>query len=158
MKQNKWISLFVFVALCLFVEFFASYWTMESVSTWYPTLNKPSWTPPSWLFGPVWTVLYLMIAISGWMIYSSENSRHRTFALSLYGIQLALNFLWSFFFFSLQRPLLGLIDITLLCVFIILTMLKAWQVRPLASLLLLPYLIWVLFATALNASIWLLNK
>lgn len=158
MKQNKWISLFVFIALCLFVEFFASFWTMETVSTWYPTLTKPSWTPPSRLFGPVWTVLYLLIAVSGWLIYTLENSRHRTIALSLYGIQLALNFLWSFFFFSLRNPLFGLIDIALLCLFIILTMLKAWHVRPLASLLLIPYLIWVLYATALNASIWLLNK
>lgn len=158
MKRNSWISLFVFIALCLFVELFASYWTMESVKTWYPTLVKPTWTPPAQVFGPVWTILYFMIAISGWLIYNAESSWNRTVALSLYGVQLALNFTWSFFFFSLQNPLFGVINITLLCLFIILTILNSWNVRTLASLLLIPYLIWVLYATALNASIWLLNK
>lgn len=158
MKRNQWISLLVFIAICAFVELFASYWTMESVTTWYPTLNKPAWTPPAKLFGPVWAILYFMIAISGWLIYNAEPSRDRTVALSLYGVQLALNLIWSFFFFSLQSPLLGLIDIALLCFFILLTILKTWTVRPLASLLLAPYLIWVLYAAALNTSIWLQNK
>jgi len=116
MKQKQlWISFVVFILLCLIVQIVGSFWTKETVSTWYPTLAM------------------------------------------LYGGQLALNFIWSFLFFSLRSPTLGLIDIVLLCLLISLTIIKAWPVRPLASLLLIPYLIWVIYATSLNAGIWLLN-
>lgn len=158
MKQKQlWISFVVFILLCLIVEIVGSFWTKESVSTWYPTLAKPSWTPPDWIFAPVWSSLYIMIAVSGWLIYRAEYSYKRTVALIFYGGQLALNFIWSFLFFSLRSPTLGLIDIVLLCLFISLTIIKAWPVRPLASLLLIPYLLWVIYATSLNAGIWLLN-
>lgn len=150
-------SLFIFILLCLTVEIFASYWTNQTVSTWYPELKKTPWNPPGWVFGPVWTVLYLMIAISGWLIYKAEPSHPRSIALAAYGGQLVLNFIWSFFFFSLKSPILGLLDIILLSLLIILTIIKAWHVRQLAAILLIPYLIWVLYATTLNAGIWLLN-
>jgi translocator protein len=139
------------------VEIVGSFWTKETVSTWYPTLAKPSWTPPDWIFGPVWSFLYIIIAVAGWLIYRAEYSHQRTVALMLYGGQLALNFIWSFLFFSLRSPILGLIDIVLLCLLISLTIIKAWPVRPLASLMLIPYLVWVIYATSLNAGIWLLN-
>ena len=148
----------------MLLSYFAFLWRslevsgQETVSTWYPTLVKPFWTPPDWIFGPVWTCLYVMIGVSGWLIYRAEHSHERTVALILYGIQLALNFIWSFLFFSLRSPTLGLIDIVLLCLFISLTIIKAWAVRPLASLLLIPYLVWVFYATSLNAAIWLLNR
>jgi tryptophan-rich sensory protein len=157
-KKHLWISFIVFILLCFIVELIGSLWTKQTVLTWYPMLTKPSWTPPSWVFGPVWSLLYIMIGVSGWLIYRSESSRKRTIALILYGIQLCLNFIWSFLFFSLRSPALGLIDIVLLCLFISLTILQSWKVRPLASLLLIPYLIWVLYATSLNAAIWILNK
>ena len=159
MKQKQlWISFIIFIALCFFIEVLGSFWTKETVSTWYPTLIKPSWTPPDWVFGPVWSSLYAMIAISGWLIYRSECSHKRSVALIFYGGQLALNFIWSFLFFSLRNPTLGLIDIVLLSIFICLTIIKAWPVRRLASVLLIPYLFWVLYATSLNGGIWLLNK
>jgi tryptophan-rich sensory protein len=159
MKQKQlWISFVIFILICFIVQIVGSLWTKETVSTWYPTLAKPSWTPPDWIFGPVWSCLYIMIAISGWLIYQAEDSDKRTAALILYGAQLALNFIWSFLFFSLRSPILGLIDIILLCLLISLTIIKAWQVRPLASLLLIPYLIWVMYAASLNAGIWLLNR
>lgn len=159
MKEKKlWISLVAFILLCFVVEIIGGFWTKESVLTWYPTLIKPSWTPPDWLFGPVWSCLYIMIAVAGWLIYRAEYSHQRTVALVLYGCQLALNFIWSFLFFSLRSPILGLIDIVLLCLLTSLTIIKAWSVRPLASLLLIPYLVWVAYATTLNAAIWLLNK
>ena len=159
MKQKQlWISFVVFILICLIVEIIGGYWTKETVSTWYPTLTKPSWTPPDWIFGPVWSCLYIMIAIAGWLIYRTKHSHKRTTALIFYGSQLALNFIWSFLFFSLRSPLLGLIDIVLLCVLVSLTIIKAWQVRPFASLLLFPYLIWVMYATSLNIGIWLLNR
>lgn len=159
MKEKKfWISFVVFIALCFFIEIVGNIWTKETVSTWYPQLNKPSWTPPNWIFGPVWTALYVMIAAAGWLIYRAEESHERSIALILYGIQLAMNFIWSFLFFSLRSPLLGLLDIVPLCLFIALTIFKAWPVNRLASLLLLPYLFWVLYATSLNAAIWALNR
>lgn len=157
-KKYLWISLVVFIFLCLVVENLGSFWTKETVSTWYPTLIKPSWTPPGWMFRVVWTILYIMIAISGWLIYRSKNSQERSIALTLYGVQLFLNFIWSFLFFFLRSPILGLIDIILMDLFIGLTILKAWPVRPLASILLIPYLLWVMYATTLNAGIWLLNR
>ena len=159
MKQKQlWISFVVFILICLIVEILGGVWTKETVSTWYPTLAKPSWTPPDWIFGPVWSCLYIMIAVAGWLIYRAEYSHKRTIALMLYGGQLALNFIWSFLFFSLRSPTLGLIDIILLWLLISLTIIKAWPVRPLASLLLIPYLVWVTYATSLNAGIWLLNR
>jgi translocator protein len=159
MKQKQlWISLIVFILLCFIVEIVGSFWTRETVSSWYPTLLKPSWTPPDWLFAPVWSCLYIMIAVSGWLIYRAEFSHRRSVALIFFISQLALNFIWSFLFFSLRSPTLGLIDIVLLCSLISLTIIKAWPVSPLASLLLIPYLVWVIYATSLNAGIWLLNR
>lgn len=156
-EKQLCISLIAFILLCLIVEVIGSLSTKEIVSTWYPTLIKPSWTPPNWVFGPVWFCLYMMIAVSGWLIYRAEYSHKRFVALMLYGGQLALNFIWSFLFFSLRSPTLGLIDIVWLCLLIILTIIKAWPVNSLASLLLIPYLVWVIYATSLNAGIWLLN-
>lgn len=92
-------SLFLFILLCLAVEIFASYWTNQTVSTWYLELKKPPWNPPNWFFFPVWTILYMVIAISGWLIYKAEPSHQRSITLSFYEGQLALNFIWSFFFF-----------------------------------------------------------
>ncbi|MBA3238429.1 MAG: tryptophan-rich sensory protein [Parachlamydiaceae bacterium] len=159
MKQKYlWFSFIFFIIVCLIVQIVVSHWTKESVSAWYPTLVKPSWTPPDWIFGPVWSLLYIMIAISGWLIYKAEYSHNRSLALMLYAGQLALNLIWSFLFFSLRSPILGLIDIILLNIFIILTIIKAWSVRPLASLLMIPYLFWIMYATSLNAGIWLLNR
>lgn len=156
-QKRACTSLIMFIILCLGLGIFASYWTNQTVSTWYLELIKPSWTPPGWIFGPVWTVLYIMIAISGWLIYQADYSHRRSIALVFYGGQLFLNFIWSFLFFSLKSPISGLIDILLLSLLILLTIIKAWPVRPLASILLIPYLIWVVYATSLNTGIWLLN-
>ena len=158
MKQKKlWISFVVFILLCFALEIVGSFWTKESVSTWYPMLTKPAWTPPDWVFGPVWSCLYLMIAIAGWLLYRAPHAHKRTIALILYGIQLSLNFIWPFLFFSLRSPTLGLIDILLLSICISMTIIKAWSVRRLAAILLIPYLAWVLYAVSLNAGICLMN-
>jgi benzodiazapine receptor len=157
-RRTSWISFFMFLLLCLSIGIIGSFWTKETVSTWYPTLVKPSWTPPDWVFGPVWSSLYIMIAISGWLIYQSEYSHKRSIALVFYGTQLVLNFIWSFLFFSLRSPILGLIDIVTLCILIIFTMIKAWPVQPRATFLLIPYLVWVLYATSVNAGVWWLNR
>lgn len=139
------------------LQILGSFLTTQAVSTWYPTLIKPSWTPPNWVFGPVWVCLYIMIAISGWLLYRSKHSHNRTVALMLYGSQLVLNCTWSFLFFFLRSPLLGLINIFLLCLLIILTIIKSWHLTRVGSVLLVPYLAWILYATTLNSAIWLLN-
>ena len=157
-KKQVWISFIIFIVLCFIVQIIGSFWTRETISTWYPTLIKPSWTPPNSIFGPVWSCLYVVIAVAGWLIYRTESSSQRSLALIFYGVQLSLNFIWSFLFFSLRNPMLGLIDILLLSLFIILTIVKTYSFRPLASLLLIPYLLWVLYATGLNAAIYILNK
>ena len=157
-KKYLAITFLCFISVCLLVEYFGNYWTTETVSTWYPSLIKPSWTPPDAVFGPTWSVLYVMIAVSGWLLYRSDSSKERSIALLFYTLQLFLNFIWSFLFFSLQSPLWALIDIIPLCVLIMLTIYKAWSVDRLASVILLPYLFWVMYASSLNLFIWYLNK
>jgi tryptophan-rich sensory protein len=157
-RRRVWGWFLLFILICLTVEIIGGYWAKNSVSTWYPTLIKPSWTPPDWVFGPVWSLLYLMIALSGWLIFRAERSRKRDIALMLYATQLGLNFIWTFLFFSLESPILGLIDITLLSLLILLTIIYSWQVKALASVLLTPYFIWVIYATTLNAAIVFLNR
>ena len=140
------------------IAYLGGIFTETSVHSWYMGLKKASWNPPSWVFGPAWTLLYIMIAWSGWLIYLRPRSEKRTRALWIYGIQLFLNFLWSFFFFYLQRPILALIDILALLLTI------AWTImifRPLsrrASLLMFPYFIWVAYAATLNMAICILNR
>lgn len=158
MKQKHlWISFIAFILVCFFVEILGSFWADETSLRWYHSIAKPSWNPPDWVFGPVWTILYIMIAISGWLIYRAEHSTQRTVALIFYTLQLVSNFLWAFLFFSLHSPVLSLIDIVPLCIFIGLTIIKAWPVSKLASVLLIPYFFWVMYATSLNTAIWLLN-
>ena len=156
-KKHLGVSLIFFIVLCLFVEIIGGYWTHETISTWYPTLIKPSWTPPNWLFGPVWTTLYFMIAVSGWLIYRAEDTYERAIALILYSFQLVLNLMWSYLFFSLKNPLMGFIDIVLLIILTNLTIIKFWKISPLASILLIPYSLWLMYAASLNLGILLLN-
>jgi benzodiazapine receptor len=122
---------------------------------WYAALAKPAWTPPNWLFGPVWTALYVMIAVAGWLVWRRE-SRVGT-PLVLWGVQLALNGVWSWLFFGLERPGLAALDILVLLVLIAATALAFARVSRIAALLLVPYLAWVSFASALNIAIWRLN-
>jgi tryptophan-rich sensory protein len=124
---------------------------------WYVTLVKPDWTPPNYLFAPVWTILYLTIAMGGWLIYQTANLEKLKRAFTFYFLQLILNGLWSWLFFGLHRPGLALVDISALWISIIATILTMSAIRLGAGLLLVPYLFWVSFATALNFSIWRLN-
>ncbi len=154
-KNLAW--LLFFGALCFLIAFFGSIATYHSVNTWYPALKKPSWNPPAWIFGPVWTLLYCMIAYAGWLIFVSEKSKKRSKALLFYFIQLLLNGLWSFLFFYFQSPWLGLMDILLLTFFIAVTLCTAWSVSKGAVIFLLPYLLWTLYAVTLDAAIALMN-
>lgn len=155
--QNKWVKLLVFVSICLLVATMGALLTASSVTSWYTTINKPTWTPPNWLFGPVWTTLYLMMAVAGWLVWQ-QGSKARRLPITLFSIQLFLNLIWSGLFFTLQNPILGFIDIVLLWLAIVSTMIAFWPVSRLASLLLSPYLVWVSYATALNFAIWQMNS
>ncbi len=125
---------------------------------WYASINKPSWNPPSWVFGPVWTVLYLLMGVSAWLVWSRRGQVPVGMALTLFVIQLGLNALWSWLFFGWQMPGAALVEILALWVMILLTLLAFWQIRPLAGKLLLPYLAWVSFASFLNYTLWRLNR
>jgi translocator protein len=152
--MRTWLVLAAFIALCLGAGFVASFATMQSVVEWYPTLNKPSWTPPNWLFAPVWTVLYIMMAVAAWLVWRAGNSKT---ALFLFFGQLLLNVAWSFLFFGAQSPLLGLINIVLMWLAIAVTIFAFAMRSRLAAFLMVPYICWVSLATALNASIYMLN-
>jgi translocator protein len=152
--MRQWIVLAVFIAVCLGVGSLGGLATAQSVIEWYPGLNKPSWTPPSWLFGPVWTVLYVVMAVAAWLVWRKGNAMG---ALYLFAAQLLLNLAWSFLFFGARSPGLGLIDIILLWLAVAATIFAFAQHSRLAALLLTPYIAWVSFALVLNASIFMLN-
>ena len=123
---------------------------------WYVALNKPPLNPPSWIFGPVWSILYLCIATAGWLIWRS--GRGRELPLTLWGGQLALNALWSLLFFGLQRPGMALIDILALLCLLVITTVAFFRIRPLSGWLMVPYALWVGFAAYLNAGLWYMNR
>ena len=150
-------GLFVFVTLCLLVSAAGGMVTATSVDTWYQALAKPSFNPPNWVFAPVWTTLYFMMGVSGWRIWRRRASRATRGALALFGLQLFLNFAWSVLFFGFHRIGLALIDVAILFVAIVANMILFWRIERLATLLLVPYAAWVVFAIVLNVSIWLLN-
>jgi len=126
-------------------------------SQWYEQLVKPTWTPPNAVFAPVWSVLYIMMGISAWLVWRRGDFNQVVTPLTLFIVQLVLNALWSYFFFGLHRPALALFDIVVLSIVIIFTMVMFWRVSPLAGALFIPYLAWVTFASFLNFSIWRLN-
>jgi len=125
---------------------------------WYASLAKPSWNPPNTIFGPVWTVLYILMGVSAWLVWRQTGFSGAKGPLTLFIIQLALNALWSYLFFGAHQPMLAFIEIVALAAVILITMLFFWTIRPLAGVLLIPYLAWVLFASALNFQLWQLNR
>jgi tryptophan-rich sensory protein len=125
---------------------------------WYAGLAKPSWNPPSWVFGPVWSVLYTLMAVAAWLVWCRGGWQAQHRPLTLYLIQLALNAVWTPLFFGFQRPGIALVDIMLLFIAIAATLRAFLRVRPVAGWLLVPYLIWVGFATVLNFTLWWMNR
>lgn len=152
-KMPKWTSLAICLLVCVGGGWVTGLVTDSSVDTWYPTLVKPSWVPPNFLFPIAWTILYTLMAISLWKVTIAPTHDKST-AYTLFGLQLGLNFIWSFLFFYMHSPLLGLIDIVLMWVAILATMTAFWRHSRLATYLLIPYLAWVSFAFFLNLFIW----
>ncbi len=152
------ISLMVFILLCFLAAVLGSISTNKSLKSWYPTIKKPSWNPPNQIFAPVWSILYFMMAIAGWMVWQRTSQEGLSFPLILFFVQLVLNALWSVIFFGLRNPGLAFIEVLFLWIFIALTMWSFWSIYWPAGVLLLPYLLWVSFASVLNFVIWRLNR
>jgi tryptophan-rich sensory protein len=144
------------IIFCAVVAVAALFGALYVPGPWYEALHKPPLNPPNWIFGPVWSLLYLTIAVAGWLVWRAQPATYKP--LALWGAQLALNAAWSFLFFGLERPDLALVDIVLLTTLIAVTSASFVQVRRSAGLLLVPYLAWVCFAAYLNAGIWYLNR
>jgi tryptophan-rich sensory protein len=151
-------ALIVSTGTCLLAGASGSLVTATSVREWYPDIQKPWWTPPSAVFGPVWTVLYLLMGVSAWLIWRNAEGSARRTALLIFVTQLVLNGIWSFLFFGCRSPGWAALEIVLLWSSIVTTVLVFARISRLAAGLLLPYLLWVSYAAALNVAIWNLNR
>ena len=156
-RSRDVLDLVAFLVLCLAVSGIGAAVTATSVGTWYQALHKPTFNPPDWLFAPVWTTLYILMAIAGWRVWRQAGFETGRKALTVFVVQLALNLAWSFIFFGQQRIGLALIEIAILLLVIIATTVLFWRIDRWAGVLFLPYVLWVAFATVLNASLWWLN-
>lgn len=158
MRRIDLIKLTASLGACYLAAFIGSIFTAPEISTWYATLAKPSFAPPDWVFGPVWTALYTMMGICAYIVWREGLSDPRVkAAMAVFAIQLAANASWSAAFFGLRSPLAGLAVILLLWTLIALNIQKFREVSRTAGLLLIPYILWVTFAMALNFAIWRLN-
>ena len=158
MKLNKYIKLVIFIAIPLIVGFIGSFFTTSNIPTWYTSLIKPSFNPPNYLFGPVWTILYILMGVAAFLIWQKGIKKKKVkVAIYIFVAQLFLNMLWSILFFGLQNPLLALIEIFILWALILLTIVKFSEISKKATYLLIPYILWVSFASILNLFIYLLN-
>ena len=156
--MKKTSRLLLSVAVCLLIGFLGSLVTTPSVSTWFSTVNKPSFSPPNWLFAPVWTILFILMGISAYLVWNKGLKKKAVKeAFLIFVFQLVLNFLWSLFFFGLHQPFLASLEIIVLWVAILLTILKFRKISAAAGYLLLPYIAWVTFASFLNFTIARLN-
>jgi tryptophan-rich sensory protein len=152
------LKLVTSILFCQLAGFLGSLFTTPAIPTWYATLNKPSFTPPNWIFSPVWISLYILMGISLFIVWRRQDHPQFKTAMIFFFVQLILNILWSAAFFGLRLPLLGLIDIVLLWIAILFTIKNFLKVSKFAGVLLISYLLWVSFAALLNFSLWVLNR
>jgi tryptophan-rich sensory protein len=153
----RWISLICWIGLCFAVAGVSGSWTASEVPGWYRTLARPAIAPPDWVFGPVWTLLYALMAIAAWRVWESPASPLRTWGLALFLAQLLLNFAWSWIFFHHHALGAALTEIVVLWVAIGAITLVFGRISPAAAWLMAPYWAWVTFASVLNAAFWRLN-
>jgi benzodiazapine receptor len=153
------LRLAISVGAPLLVGALSGFATARSVAGWYVTLRKPVFNPPSWIFGPVWTALYVLMGIALYLVWRNGWDRDVVrWAMAFFAVQLALNGLWSLLFFGMQSPGWAFVEILLLWAAIATTLVAFWRVELLAGALLVPYFLWVSFAALLNGSIWMLNR
>lgn len=157
-SMNNIVKLIIAVAIPLIVGGLSGFFTVTGVESWFQTINKPTWNPPNWIFGPVWTTLYAMMGVALFLVWKSEtNVVLKKTAIILFSTQLVLNFFWSFIFFNQHQMGWALVEIIALWVFILLTIFAFANVSKLAAWLLVPYISWVSFATILNYTLWKIN-
>lgn len=157
-RVQQVVGLIIFIAICFGAAGLGAIATTSSVSGWYQTLAKPSWTPPAWLFGPVWSALYLMMAVAAWLVWRRRGLKGSSAAMTWFGLQLALNSLWSIIFFGLNQPGWAFVEIIFLWLAIAATLMAFRRISTAGAWLLVPYLAWSTFAACLNFAIWRLNS
>jgi benzodiazapine receptor len=157
-ELNNTLKLVTSIIICLLAGYIGSFFTSPSIPTWYANLEKPSFNPPDWVFAPVWTILFVLMGISAYLVWDkgAQNKEVRI-SLFIFGVQLMLNVLWSFLFFRMQSPFYAFVDIIILWAAIALTIGNFYRISRTAGLLLIPYILWVSFATILNFYILRLN-
>ena len=152
-------KLVIAILLCEFTGILSAFVSQTSNNEWFLSLNKPSWNPPSYLFAPVWTFLYLLMGISLWLVWKSKVPEHKKKqACLVFAVQLFLNFWWSILFFRFHSPGIAFIDIVLMIVMILATIFAFARISRAAAWLLVPYISWVCFAAILNYTIWSMNR
>lgn len=154
--QINWVILILFILGCNLLGALGSLWAGGD-SDWYKQITKPNFNPPSWIFGPVWSLIFSLMGVALYFVFFSGDSNIRTIALILFGVQFILNILWSYLFFGLQSPMFAFIEIIVLLALIVLTGIYFFKIKPLSGVLMIPYVLWVGFASILNFSIWKLN-
>lgn len=159
MRIKNLPKLIASLIICQLAGIVGSVFTIPAVTSWYPTLNKPSFSPPNYIFGPFWLMLYFLMGISLYLVWQKKAKKKKVRqALILFGVHLFLNVLWSIVFFGLKNTGLAFIEIVILWFFILIVIYKFWKIEPKAGILLIPYLLWVSFASILSYSIWFLNS
>lgn len=157
MTKIQYPKLLISLLVCQLSGIIGSIFTTPKIDSWYTRLTKPVFTPPSWVFGPVWTILFIMMGVSLYLIWTTKTKKNKTPGLVVFFVQLFLNTLWSILFFGFMSPFAALIEIVFLWIAIFLTIQWNYHISKLASKLLIPYLVWVTFAMMLNTAIWVLN-
>ncbi len=152
------LGLVISVVICFGAALLGNIATMPQIPTWYAGIAKPSWTPPDWLFGPVWSLLYAMMAVAVWLVWRQSDWKTAKAALLWFAAQLVLNSVWSVLFFGMQQPAWSMVEVFFLWLAILMTIRAFWPISRLAAGLLVPYLLWVSFASVLNVGIWQLNR
>lgn len=155
-KQKQVLGLIGWLALCFAVSAIGAVASIQAKS-FYGQLAQPAWAPPPSVFGPVWTILYALMGVAAWLVWRTDGFRAHRNALILFLVQLAFNALWSWLFFAWHRGGFAFVDIILMDILVVATIILFWRARVLAGALLIPYLMWIVFASALNFSIWQLN-
>ena len=158
MNKSQIFKLFASLILPLGLGSLAGMIIAKAIPEWYTTLNQPSFNPPNWLFGPVWTTLYILLGLSLFLIWKENASKERNVAIFFFFVQQLLNFGWSIIFFYFNRIGLALVEIILLWIGIVIMLVLFYKIKPLAAYINIPYLLWVTFATVLNASYFFLNN
>ena len=158
MKKFNWFTVLLFIVGCEVMGSLGSVFTAPAIPAWYSSLVKPNLNPPNWVFGPVWTTLFALMGVSAYLVWRKGwKKRQVKEAINVFVAQFVFNVFWSFLFFGLHSPLFGLFDIAVMWVLIVITIGKFYKVDNLAGLLLVPYLLWVSFATYLNFMVLVLN-